>query len=248
MLIVSAIEQLKKSKKRSDEHAILEYFQKKGNSINQQTLPLSIASLSKNGIIIKKPSSDKNSFSVKPIIATEKSTATPTPLENPSTPASSFPNESRVFSESHDDYRIEQIEKLSAEVTAQKSFIAEQLSVIKKSVEDFRLENVTLNNLKLIETFKEEIRYLRNENITKTCIIKSLNENQATDYVKTITTRKVHQRDTAIQTEVITKSWLQEEIPPQNTSSANDRKSGNNPPLKLNKEKVRKKLCWKLNS
>ena len=38
MLIVSAIEQLKKSKKRSDEHAILEYLQKKGKSIYQQTL------------------------------------------------------------------------------------------------------------------------------------------------------------------------------------------------------------------
>ena len=34
MLIVSATEQLKKSKKRSDGHAILEYLQKKGNSIN----------------------------------------------------------------------------------------------------------------------------------------------------------------------------------------------------------------------
>ena len=117
----------------------------------------------------------------------------------------------------------------------------EQLYVIKKSVEDFRLENVTPNNLELIETLKEEIRYLRNENITKTCIIKSLTENQATDHVKAITTPKVHQRDTAIQTEVITKTWPQEEIPPQNTSSANDRKSGNNPPLKLNKEKVKKK-------
>ena len=112
MLIVSAIEQLKKSKKRSDEHAILEYLQNKGNSINQQTLSLSIASLSKNGIIINKPSSGKNSFSVKPSIATEEIAATPAPLENPSTPASSFPNESRVFSKSHDDFRIEQIKKL----------------------------------------------------------------------------------------------------------------------------------------
>ena len=43
MLIVSAIKQLKKRKKQSDEHAILEYLQKKGNSINQQTLSLSIA-------------------------------------------------------------------------------------------------------------------------------------------------------------------------------------------------------------
>ena len=146
--------------------------------------------------------------------------------------ASSFANESRVFSESHDDFRIEQIEKLSAEVTALKSFIVEQLYVIKKSVEEFRLENVTPNNLELIESLKKEIRYIRNENITKTCIIKSLNENQATDHVKaTTTTLKVHQQDTAIQTEVIPKTWPREEIPPQNTSSANGRKSGNNPPL-----------------
>ena len=50
MLIVSAIKQLKKGKKRSDEHAILDYLQKKGNCINQQTLSLSIPSLIKNGI------------------------------------------------------------------------------------------------------------------------------------------------------------------------------------------------------
>ena len=42
-----------------------------------------------------------------------------------------------------------------------KSFIVEKLYVIKKSVEDFRLENVAPNNLELIETLKEEIR--RNE-------------------------------------------------------------------------------------
>ena len=87
----------------------------------------------------------------------------------------------------------------------------------------------------------EEICYLRNENITKTHIIKSLTENQATDHVKATTTPKFHQRDTAIQTEVTPKTWSQEEIPPQNTSSANGHKSGNNPPLKLNKENVKKK-------
>ena len=102
-----------------------------------------------------------------PSIATEQIAATPTPLENPSTPASSFPNESRVFSESHDDFRIEQIENLSAEVTASKSFIVEQLYIIRKSGEDFRLESVTPNNLELIETLKEKIRYLRNENKPK---------------------------------------------------------------------------------
>ena len=67
MLIVSAIEQLKKSKKRSDEHAILEYLQKKGNSIIQQTLSLSIASLSKNGIILNKRSSGKIPIVLNPV-------------------------------------------------------------------------------------------------------------------------------------------------------------------------------------
>ena len=157
----------------------------------------------------------KVSFSVKTSTATEQIAAIPTPLENPSTLASSFANESRVFSESHDNFRIEQIKNLNAEVTALKSFVEEQLYVIKKSVEEFRLENVTPNNLELIETLKEEIRYLRNENITKTCIIKSLTENQATDHVKATTSPKVHQQDTAIQTEVIPKTWPQEEIPTQ---------------------------------
>ena len=70
-------------------------------------------------------------------------------------------------------------------------------------MEDFCSENVTPNNLELTETLKEEIRYLRNENITKTYIMKSLFENQARDHVKATTTPKVHQLDTTIQTEVI---------------------------------------------
>ena len=70
-------------------------------------------------------------------------------------------------------------------------------------MEDFRSENFTPNNLELIETLKEEIRYLRNENITKTYIIKYLTENEATDHVKETLTPKVRQRDTAIQAELI---------------------------------------------
>ena len=144
--------------------------------------------------MLNKPSSGKNFCSIKPSIATEQIAATPTPLENPSTPSSSGPNESRVLSKCHDDFRIDQIENLSAELAALKYFIMEQLYVIKKSVEDFRSENITPDNLELIETSKEEIRYLRNENITKTYIIKSLTENQATNHVKATTTPKVHQQ------------------------------------------------------
>ena len=117
----------------------------------------SIASLSKNGTILNRPSSDKNSYSVQSSIATEKISATPTSVENPTTPSSSAPNESRVFSKSHDDFRIEQIENVSAEVTGLKSFIVEQLNATKKSVEDFCPQSVTPNNLEHIETLKGEI-------------------------------------------------------------------------------------------
>ena len=68
----------------------------------------------------------------------------------------------------------------------------EQLYGIRASVEDFRSENVK-PNLELNETLKEEIRCLRNENITKTNI-KSLTENQATGDVKATTTPKVRKR------------------------------------------------------
>ena len=112
----------------------------------------------------------------------------------------------------------------------------------------FAQKTLTPNNLELTETLKEEIRYLRNENITKTYIMKSLFENQARDHVKATTTPKVHQRDTTIQTEVIPNTWLQAEIRSQNSlgtskslTNANGRKSGNNPLLKLNKENLKKK-------
>ena len=84
-------------------------------------------------------------------------------------------------------------------------------------MEDFRSDNVTPNNLGLIETLKEEIRYLKNENITDKYIIKSLTENQATDHAKAAATPKVHQQGTAIKTEVVLNTWLREEIPPQNS-------------------------------
>ena len=73
-------------------------------------------------------------------------------------------------------------------------------------MKDFCSKSVTPNNLELIETLKEDRRYLRDENITETYIIKSLTKNQATDHVKATTTPKVHQRATAIQTEPIPKT------------------------------------------
>ena len=52
---------------------------------------------SKNGIMLNKPSSGKNPYSIKPSIATEQIAATPTSLENLSTPSSPAPNEPAYF-------------------------------------------------------------------------------------------------------------------------------------------------------
>ena len=77
------------------------------------------------------------------------------------------------------DMKDEQINNLNAEVKALKSFIIEQLYVIKKSIEDFKgQENIPNSDSSvLIQSLKEELHYLRNENLAKTSIIKSLTEN-----------------------------------------------------------------------
>ena len=63
-------------------------------------------------------------------------------------------------------------------IKALKSFIIEQLYVIKKPIEDFEgQENIpNTNSSVLIQSLKEELHYLRNENLAKTSIIKSLTE------------------------------------------------------------------------
>ena len=78
--------------------------------------------------------------------------------------------------------------------------------------------------------------------------MKSLTENQATAHVKATTTPKAHQQGTAIQTEVIPKTWPPDEITPQNSHGTSKslpnvdvRKSGDNLSLRKNKEKVKKK-------
>ena len=57
-------EQIQKNKKWSDENAILDYLKKRANDINQEILSLGIASSSKKGIILNKPSSGINCYKI----------------------------------------------------------------------------------------------------------------------------------------------------------------------------------------
>ena len=75
------------------------------------------------------------------------------------------------------DTKDEQIYNLNAEVKALKSFIVEQLYVIKKSIEDIKCQESIPNSSDLLQSLKQELSYLRNENLNKISIIKSLTVN-----------------------------------------------------------------------
>ena len=77
MLIVIAIEQLKKKETIWwARHPRL--LTKERKQYKPKTLSLNIASFSKNGMVLNKPSSGKNSYSIKFSITTEKIAPTPT--------------------------------------------------------------------------------------------------------------------------------------------------------------------------
>ena len=75
------------------------------------------------------------------------------------------------------DTKDGQIYNLNAEVKALKSFVVEQLYVTKKSIEDIRCQESIPNSSDLLHSLKEELSYLRNENLNKISIIKSFTEN-----------------------------------------------------------------------
>ena len=114
----------------------------------------------------------------------------------PNIPLSSAPKESCLAHKDNDRFKVAKIKHLNTEVFALKEFILEQLYVTKISVKDIRSETIAPNNLELLKALKEEIRYLRNQNLTKTSIIKILTEKQA---IETTLTPKIHQLDTQTQ-------------------------------------------------
>ena len=91
--------------------------------------------------------------------------------ESPS--LSEINQKSDIFNKSPDP-RDEKIKELVAEISALKDFVIEQLYLIKKALPSINYENERIPNADLLETLKEEIRYLRNDNLNKTEIIKEL--------------------------------------------------------------------------
>ena len=91
-------------------------------------------------------------------------------------PASPISGEQQIDFTTNDT-KDEQSDNLNAKVKALKSFIIEQLYVIKKLIENFKCQENIPNNSVLIQSLKDVLNYLRNKNLAKTSIIKSLAEN-----------------------------------------------------------------------
>ena len=108
--------------------------------------------------------------SLTPMSAKSASTQTQT---TPVSPISSEQPTDFIVNDTKDG----QIYNLNAEVKALKSFVVEQLYVIKKSIEDIKCQESTPNSSDLLQSLKQELSYLRNENLNKISIIKSLTVN-----------------------------------------------------------------------
>ena len=91
-------------------------------------------------------------------------------------PASPISGEQQIDFTTNDT-KDEQSDNLNAKVKTLKSFIIEQLYVIKKLIENFKCQENIPNNSVLIQSLKDVLNYLRNKNLAKTSIIKSLAEN-----------------------------------------------------------------------
>ena len=57
-----------------------------------------------------------------------------------------------------------------------KAIIGNEFTTIRRSIQDLKRANFITDNMSLIGYLKEEVAYLRKENIIKTEIIKSLTE------------------------------------------------------------------------
>ena len=72
----------------------------------------------------------------------------------------------------------ENLRELATEMKVMKSFIIEQMLLVKNSVDDKYVNNTQLHEKPNEKCLTEEIYHLREENKTKNCIIQTLMENQ----------------------------------------------------------------------
>ena len=106
------------------------------------------------------------------------STSTAPTIHSTVTSVTPTSNSKENSNQNKHDLKGKGIEQLSEELKALKSFVREDVYVIKKIIEDLQDQKAAPNHSVATESLKEELIYLRNENLTKTQITKTVSKNQ----------------------------------------------------------------------
>ena len=167
-LITDAIKFIRINKKRPDTLAIIDHIVQTEQGLDQSSLEKRIAYLGENGVLDNVLSHCKNSFYVKGGLPETLFSYLASHHETPP-----HTNEAIALSTiSQSDCLIDKYQELDAAI---KSFVLEQIYIIKKTVADIDMPS---KNFHYVKYLKEEIKYLREENKIKLDIIKTLSEKQ----------------------------------------------------------------------
>ena len=180
-LILNAINTIRINKKRPDASSIYGciYKELKNPDITIKIIEKRLSSLTNNNNIENKSTNGKSSYFVKAVVlpsATDKLLPLPVNCETPSVKNKEklVPDKTNIILEDRVISLEEKISVLNTETTGLRSFIIEQLLVIKTMVKEKSTDSSAYDPNK----FSDEMKYLREENNTKNCIIQTLLENQ----------------------------------------------------------------------
>ena len=181
--IIDAIKAIKyRNKKRPDENSIADYLCKSYPDCNVTTIRQRIIYLENEKKILNKPHNGKNSYYLidDSAIMPDDSASPDDPLSIPlfdlETPSVSPIKEQVTLIQDLN----EKLLSLSTDINALKSFVLEQVFVIKKTLQDMQeLPNNKETNNGYLTSLTDQINFLKEENKTKNTVIQILSESQS---------------------------------------------------------------------
>ena len=181
--VIDAIKTIRyRNKKKPDENAIADYLCKIYPDCNVTTIRQRLTYLENKNKILNKPRNCKNSYYiiVDSSIIPDDSVSTDDPQSIPlfdlETPRVNPIKEQVTLIQDLN----EKLLSLSTEINALKSFVLEQVFVIKKTLQDIQeLPNNKETNNGYVTSLTDQINFLKEENKTKNTIIQILSENQS---------------------------------------------------------------------
>ena len=170
------------NKKRPGENTIADYLCKSYPDCNVTTIRQRITYLENKNKILNKPHNSKNSYyliddsAMIPDDSASPDDPQSLPLFDLETPRVNLIKEQVTLIQDLN----EKLLSLSTEINALKSFVLEQVFVIKKTLQDIQeLPNNKETNNGYITSLTDQINFLKEENKTKNTIIQILSENQS---------------------------------------------------------------------